>query len=498
MKLRIDGPASPWRRAAVLALGLGIGACSMGGDPQGEALPDRPNVLFLFADDQRADAIGAYDNPHLQTPSIDRLVERGYSFRSNYCMGSIHGAVCQPSRAMLMSGRSLYRVPMNLEDVRSLPVALAERGYKTFGTGKWHNGGESFLRSFQSGKSVMLGGMSNHLEVPIRDVLEDGSFSEVRTGEAFSSELFADAAIEFLLAQQDSEQPFFAYVAFTAPHDPRQPPLEFREAYYANRPPLPPNFLPQHPFHNGWMVGRDEVLAGWPRTPEVISDQLCEYYGLITHLDTQVGRILAALEASGQASKTVVIYTADHGLAMGSHGLLGKQSVYEHSMRAPLILAGPGIPRGESHALTYLFDLYPTLCALTSAEGDASVEGFDLGPIWRGERASVRSTLFLAYEDKMRSVRDARFKLIRYPLIDHLQLFDLELDPHEMRNLAQAPEHQERVERLWIELERWQERIEDPHPLRLAEPLEMDIDLRGRARKADRHQPQWIVDKYFE
>jgi len=484
--------------SACLVLLLSVSSCSMGTEPKGEPLPDRPNVLFLFADDQRSDAIGAYDNPYIQTPHIDSLVESGYSFRSNYCMGSIHGAVCQPSRAMLMSGRSLYRVPMNLKDVRTLPVALAERGYKTFGTGKWHNGGESFLRSFQGGKSVMLGGMSNHLAVPIRDVLADGSFSEVRTGDGFSSELFADAAIEFLMDQKDSEQPFFAYVAFTAPHDPRQPPLAMRQAYYDKRPPLPPNYLPQHPFHNGWMVGRDEVLAGWPRTPEVISDQLCEYYGLITHLDTQVGRILAALEASGQASKTVVIYTADHGLAVGSHGLLGKQSVYEHSMGAPLVLAGPGIPQGESDALTYLFDLYPTLCALTTAEGDASVEGQDLGPLWRGERDSVRSSLFLTYEDKMRSVRDARFKLIRYPLIDHLQLFDLELDPHEIVDLAREPGHQGHVERLWKELERWQELTEDPHPLTLAEPLEMDIDLQGRARKADRHQPQWIVDKYFE
>ena len=116
-----------------------------------------------------------------------------------------------------------------------------------------------------------------------------------RTGEKFSSELFADAAIEFLRSQ-DGQNPFFAYVAFTAPHDPRQPPLEYREPYYSNLPPLPPNFLPQLPFDNGMMNGgRDENLGAWPRAEKMIRDQLAEYYGLITHMDGQVGRILAAL-----------------------------------------------------------------------------------------------------------------------------------------------------------------------------------------------------------
>ena len=293
---------------------------------------ERPNILFLLADDHRPDAVKAFDNPHIETPHIDSLATRGFRFSRNYCMGSTHGAVCQPSRAMLNSGRTLYRVEMNLSNAPTLGETLRKSGYQTFGTGKWHNGAQSFLRSFERGTNVMMGGMSNHLKVPIQHVQPDGKLSPRQIGDRFSSELFADSAIDFLGGLESSSDPFFCYVSFTAPHDPRQPPLPHRERYYKNRPPLPKNFMPHHPFHNGWMTGRDENLAAWPRTKEVISDQLAEYYGLITHMDEQIGRILKALEASGKADNTIIVYTADHGLAVGSHGLLGKQSVYEHSM----------------------------------------------------------------------------------------------------------------------------------------------------------------------
>ena len=126
-----------------------------------------------------------------------------------------------------------------------------------------------------------------------------------------------------------------------------EPPKKFLEMYESNQPPLPPNFKPQHPFHNGWMVGRDEALAAWPRTPEVIRAQLGEYYGMISHLDQQVGRILKALNSTGHADNTIVIFTSDHGLAVGSHGLLGKQNLYDHSMHSPLIVTGPGIPQAK-------------------------------------------------------------------------------------------------------------------------------------------------------
>ncbi len=331
--------------------------------------PDRPNIIFLFADDQRADTIGAHGNPHIQTPNLDALAEGGFSFRNNYCAGSFSGAVCVASRAMLMTGRHWMRIPSkrvatDWKDLPLLPSLLQSEGdYRTFVVGKWHNGAATLRRAFTSGRSLYMGGMANHASFEVQDLV-DGKLSPKRDAGGFSSSVYADAAVDFIRGA-NTERPFFLYVAFTAPHDPRNPPEEYREAYYKNRPPLPKNFLPQHPFVNAPQAisGRDEGLAPWPRTEEVISDQLCEYYGLITHLDEQVGRILDAIENSPHAKNTVVVYTADHGLAMGSHGLLGKQNIYEQSMKCPLILNGPTIEKGGlSDAFTYVHDLYATVC----------------------------------------------------------------------------------------------------------------------------------------
>jgi arylsulfatase A-like enzyme len=467
------------------------------GDDGRAVAADRPNFLFLFADDQRRDTIAAYGNPHIRTPHIDRLVERGLDFERAYCMGSIHAAVCQPSRAMLLSGRTLYRVPMDLKQTPLLPELLGQAGYVTFGTGKWHNGEASFVRAFQRGKNVFFGGMCDHTRVPHKHLNADGSLSSQRISEKFSSELFADAAIEFL---QDSpgDKPFFAYVSFTAPHDPRQPPDEIVQPYYRDKPPLPENFMPQHPFFNGWMTGRDETLAAWPRDPRVIREQLAEYYGMIEHMDAQIGRILGALERSGRAGNTYVIFTSDHGLALGSHGLLGKQNLYEHSMGTPLVIAGPEMSRRRSTpALVYLFDLFPTIADLAGVTIPESVEGKSLVPILAGEQAAVRETLFTAYEKSMRGVTDGRWKLIRYPHINQTQLFDLQADPHELTNLAGSPEHRDRVAELMAELERWQRETGDTTPLTSENPLPWEIDLTGRERTPDRHQPEWIVEKYY-
>ena len=460
----------------------------------------KPNVLFLFADDMRADTIAAHGNPHIKTPNLDKLVAEGFSFRGNYIFGGNSGAVCMPSRAMLMSGKTWFHVDtVSLKGVKLLPELLGENGYETFGTGKWHNGQQSWLRAFQRGKTIMFGGMSDHTKVPVRDLGPDGKLTAQRTGEKFSSELFADSVIEFLQSH-DRKQPFFAYVAFTAPHDPRMPPLTFREPYYRNLPPLPANFLPQLPFDNGMMKGgRDENLAAWPRTEAVIRDQLAEYYGMITHLDEQIGRILAALKQSGQADNTFIIFSADNGLALGSHGLLGKQNVFEHSMRVPLVLAGPGVPRGKSTtAFTYLLDVFPTLCDTLGLEPPPGLEGESLRPLWQGTKKRVRDSVFLPFLQIQRAVRDERWKLIAYPQIGHLQLFDLQSDPLETTSLIDRPEHTAHVARLLKLMKDWQAKVGDTLELPTRNTPPEKVDLTGRERKPDQWQPEWIVKKYFE
>ena len=459
--------------------------------------PRRPNVLILFADDQRADTIAAWGNTHIRTPNLDQLAARGTSFRNNYCFGSNSGAVCVPSRAMLMTGKTWFDVRHDLAGSTLLPEVLREAGYTTFATGKWHNGEPSFLRAFPDARSVFFGGMADHTKVPVCDVT-GGKVGNKHIAPKFSTEEFADAAIDFI-ERPKGEKPFFCYVAFTAPHDPRNPPEKYRQIYYKDRPPLPANFRPQPAFDNGMIKGvRDEDLAPFPRPKDLISDQLCEYYGHITYLDEQVGRILGALDKSGHGKDTLVIYAADHGLALGSHGLMGKQSVYEDSMKCPLIVAGPGVPAGKSTtAFSYLLDIFPTICDVVGVKPPSPMAGYSLWPVWAGEKDRVRDSVFLPFLGLMRAVRDERWKLIVYPPINHRELFDMKNDPDETKSLADDPAHVKEIDRLTVLLKAWQERVGDKQPLTVAKPKPKEISFDGYVRKADRWQPDWVRKKYF-
>lgn len=482
----------------VLALAWTTAAHVMVAQPPFSA-PRRPNILFLFADDMRADTIAAHGNPHIRTPHLDALVRSGFSFRRTYVLGGDSGAVCVASRAMLMSGRTLFNVDTKaLSGVTLLPELLGRHGYSTFGTGKWHNGEASWLRAFAQGRTVMFGGMSDHVKVPVRDLGPNGQLTQQRIETTFSSELFADSTIAFLRSHSGPD-PFFAYVAFTAPHDPRQPPLEYREPYYRDLPPLPANFLPQFPFDNGMMRGgRDENLGAWPRTEAMVRDQLAEYYGLVTHMDEQIGRIVDALAETGHADDTLIVFAADNGLAVGSHGLLGKQSLFEHSTHVPLVVSGPGVPRGgASEQFAYLHDLFPTLADVAGVEAPAGLDGETLRPVWQATSTNGRDSIFTAFMRVQRAVRDDRWKLIAYPAIGHLQLFDLRADPFETINLVEQPAHAGEVHRLQALMRTWQQRMGDtleiPGTNRPPDP----VDLTGRARSPDQWQPDWIVQKYF-
>lgn len=492
-----DSPAikkaiRPGRWVCAITLLMGLIACA----PE----PRQPNLLILYSDDQRADAIGAYGNPHIETPNLDALVERGFSFRQAYVMGSHHGAICAPSRAMLMTGRSLFHVYGNLDTLDTFPMRLQDAGYRTFGTGKWHQSQPSFAKSFEEGRNVFFGGMNDHFQTHVRDKQTDSTFTEPEA-QSFSTTLFADAAIAFIEQQAtaDDNSPFLAYVAFTAPHDPRTAPGDYATYYDPEDLPLPPNFKSAHPFDLGpmSMAVRDEHLAAWPRTPEVIQSQLADYYGLITHMDAEIGRIFEALRETGQWDDTIIVFAADNGLAMGSHGLLGKQSLYEHSFRVPLIMAGPSIPQGASDALTYLYDLTPTLLELAGAPSLPRMDGKNLAPIWKGERTQVRETLFTAYHDAIRAVRDDTWKLIRYPHLHHTQLFNLREDPHEINNRADDSEQQARVAAMMELLEVWQAEMDDPHPLTAEERRPMAFDYTQIERKPDRWQPSSVIERYF-
>ncbi|MFN7928411.1 MAG: sulfatase-like hydrolase/transferase [Blastocatellia bacterium] len=429
----------------------------------------RPNVLFLFSDDQRADTIHALGNSLITTPTLDGLVREGTTFTRAYCMGAQQGAVCVPSRAMMLSGKTLFRVSEKLENTTTWPQVFAAAGYATYGIGKWHNTPPAFVKTFQAGKAVFFGGMNDPYTMPLQDLQPDHQLVNKRTAEKHATELFADAAIEFL--QQKRTQPFALYVAFTLPHDPRLAPKDFRAKYDAGKMPLPKNFLSLHPFDNGEMTVRDEQLAPWPRTPEAVRAALADYHACVTYLDAQVGRILDALKQTGQYDNTIIVYASDHGLAIGSHGLFGKQNLYEHSMRAPVILAGPGVPKNKrSDAFAYLLDLYPTLCDLAGLATPNGVEGLSLVPVLQGQQKTRREGIFTAYRDVQRAIRDEQWKLIRYPLVNVTQLFDLRRDPEELKNLANDPAQAKRVAAMMNQLSDWQKRFGDASPLIVPQP----------------------------
>ncbi len=435
---------------------------------------ERPNVLFLFTDDQRFDTIHALGNEIIRTPNMDSLVANGVSFTHATIMGSTMPAVCCPSRAMLMSGRTLYRAPRDLAATVAFPEVFQQAGYTTFSTGKWHNEPASFARCFADGAKIFFGGMSDHHQVPVHDFDPTGRYPQQAryTGEKFSSELFADAAVEFL-HKRDPQRPFLLYFSSTAPHDPRTPPQQYADMYHPADIPLPENFMPRHPFDNGEMEIRDEQLAPWPRTPDVVRRHLADYYGMISHLDDHIGRVLEALEATGEADKTIIVFAGDNGLALGQHGLLGKQNLYEHSVRVPLVISGPGLPAGERRqALCYLLDIFPTLTDLIGLETPEAVEGISLAPVIKGEAEQVRDDLFFAYRNCQRCLRDRRYKLIEYLVngTTTTQLFDIVADPWETSNLAGNSDYSEQLMAMRRRLTDWQAEVDDPLLQGLAPP----------------------------
>ncbi len=439
-----------------------------------------PNVVFIFTDDQRADTIAALGNTHIQTPNLDRLVKRGTAFTRAYCMGAMQGAVCVPSRAMVMSGRTLFRINEGLKGIPTWPQMFARASYRTFMTGKWHNQPASALATFSAGKNVFFGGMGDPYALPVADITPKHTLTEKKLSGKHSVELFTDTVLEFIRQQKGGKQPFLAYVAMNGPHDPRVAPEQYRTYYEKNPPPVPPNFLPVHPFNNGDLTGRDERLAPWPRTKEIVQKHLTDYYAYIAFIDAQVGRILDALREAGLEEDTIVVFASDHGLAIGSHGLFGKQNLYDHSMHAPLIFAGPGVPQGHTcDVLCYLLDIFPTLGDLCGVPAPEESEGMSLVPAMVPARkgARGRDSLFTAYRNVQRAVRDDRWHLIVYPQINKVQLFDLKSDPHEVHDLSADPAQAKTVERLLGTLKAWQKKLGDPQPLRSEKPQPAEFDF---------------------
>jgi arylsulfatase A-like enzyme len=450
-------------------------------------MASKPNIVVFFADDQRHNTIAALGNDEISTPNLDKLVESGTTFTHAHIPCGTSGAVCMPSRAMLHTGRTLFHLE---GEGQSIPLdhtllgeTLQDAGYRTFGTGKWHNGPKAYARSFTDGGEIFFGGMQDHWNVPAHSFDPTGEYSSrtikidncmldnkenefvsdhVVAGK-HSSELFCEAAAEFI-RNYDSESPFFTYVSFMAPHDPRSMPKRFLDMYDSAKITVPENFMSVHPIDYGQTEIRDELLAPYPRTPDVVREHLAEYYAMISHLDEQIGTVIAALAEKGELENTIILFAGDNGLAVGQHGLFGKQSTYEHSVRVPFIISGPGIPTNQRRdAYIYLLDIFPTLCDLIDISAPESVEGRSFATVIREPAEQTRETLYFAYTDKIRAVKDDRYKLIEYVHDGTVStaLYDLQDDPWELANLAASAANQHIVKRLRNEMFRLRDEWDD-------------------------------------
>jgi choline-sulfatase len=464
----------------------------------------KPNIVFVFTDDQAVDTIAATNvwgtGPAVvQTPNLDRLAHSGTCFSRAYNMGAWHGAVCVASRSMLNTGRFLWHsydaeketYRSQLDNRRFWSQRMQTAGYETYMTGKWHVQvpAENLFDHVTHVRPGMPSTVPTAYNRPLKDQPDpwlpwDASNGGYWTGGKHWSEVLAADAETFIQQAATGDKPFFMYLAFNAPHDPRQSPQSFVDMYPLGRIPVPENFKPLNPHHAAMGLGpaspkamRDEALAPFPRTEFAIKTHRREYYALVSHLDVQIGRVLDSLDRAGVSENTYVILTSDHGLALGRHGLLGKQNMFEHSLRVPFIIRGPGIPKGETRdARIYLQDAMAT--ALDLADADTKDIDFkSVLPLIKDARKTQYETIYGAFTTKnQRAVIDGNHKLVLYPTSKTVLLFDLANDPLEMTDLAARPESTVVKQRLFASLRELQRQTGDPLDLTEIYP---ELSVRG-------------------
>ena len=407
----------------------------------------RPNLLFILVDDQSPFDFKFY-NPKspLRSPNLDRLAAEGMVLDGAYHMGAFVGAVCTPSRHMIMTGRTVWHLPIGPGAKEHCPPDIAQNTIPAV----FNRAGYATMRTCKQGNSYEA---ANKLFTVRHDAGKRGGTDE--SGSAWH----AEQVLNYLNDRESSKdaKPFLIYFGFSHPHDERDGTPELLAKYGAvnhtdksappsahpNQPKLPPNYLAAHPFHHGHPNLRDEVdVSGvWERRDErTIRNELGREFACSENIDIQIGRVLAKLEAMGELENTYVIYTADHGMAIGRHGLQGKQNLYQHTWRVPFLVTGPGIkPGSRVEGNIYLLDVLATLCDLAGIPAPETSEGISFKPVLTGQKLTVRDVLYGVYnggtKPGLRSVKQGDWKLIKYDVMDgavrETQLFNLTENPNE-------------------------------------------------------------------
>ncbi len=470
----------------------------------GSALSAKPNLLFILVDDQSPEDLKMY-NPQstLQTPHLDKLAAQGMVFEGAYHMGSFSGAVCMPSRHMIMSGRTVWHLPPAPWGAKTSPPALEQQTIPAV----FNRAGYATMRTCKMGNSYEA---ANKLFTVRKDATKRGGTDES------GSTWHGDQVMNYLAERESTqdEKPFLIYYGFSHPHDERDGRPELLAKYGATnhldpnnppslhslQPPLPANHLLKHPFDTTDSGVRDEVAVSgvWKRRDEAsIRNEIGRQYACSENIDIQIGRVLKKLEEMGEIENTYIIYTADHGMSIGRHGLMGKQNLYQHTWRVPFIVKGPGIKAGSRvEGNIYLLDVLSTLCDLADVKAPETSEGLSFKPVLRGQKQLMRDVVYGAYsgggKPGMRTVKQGDWKLIRYESaersVNETQLFNLAENPDELLpehgkpNLAKDPKHSEKLKEMQALLLSEMRRLEDPY--RFSDQPDDDLPLPpGKAKK---------------
>jgi N-acetylglucosamine-6-sulfatase len=438
---------------------LALLAFAVIGTSAGAQQPKRPNIVFIFSDDHRWDALGAAGNKAVHTPNLDRLAAEGIYFRQ----GTVHVPQCSPSRATLLTGlaphqHGYYSNQHQRPDATkregfgfpTLPLLLRMAGYRTVLVGKWHIFPDPWKCGFSDVRTWMPGGGGPYLDPP----LAQGQSRATKKVKGFITEIFVNDAIDFLKGPAARDGPFFLWLATTAPHSPYAPNPEHVQQRYAAK-------------------AKTELLPpGFPR--DIKTGKWHVYYEAVTHLDEQVGRLLKVLKEQGLEDNTIVVFLGDNGYMMGSRGWFGKVVPYEESVRVPFIIRAPKLAgfKGTSEAPVSSLDLPVTWLSIAGAKAPKDWPGRDLTPLLRGDKRHDVTEAYCEWADTVsdkfghlgyRLVRTPTHKLIVWDKAGKSdELYDLTADPREMKNLVNEPAAREVRDDLRRRLRLWMERTNDP------------------------------------
>ncbi|ADV49768.1 sulfatase [Cellulophaga algicola DSM 14237] len=394
------------------------------------------NILFIESDDQSNQAVGAYGNEAMITPNIDALAKEGTSFTAAYNMGCWSPAVCIPSRTMLIYGKYIWESQkINKQNApKSLPEKLHDKGYYTYMTGKWHAMGKNAKEIFDETGSIQAGQLKTYNSPA-------GHITDITANEAVS-----------FLNTYDKTKPFFAYVAFNAPHVPRQTEQKYYDMYPAEEMVLPPSVINNTPLNTNVKY----QYTNDPLQSKTMQQRVQQNNAMVTHMDTGIGAIIQALKDKGIYDNTIIVFTSDHGINFGENGVAGKVCLYEPSVTAPLIIKAPlAKPNTKIASRVYLQDVVPTLFDLLGLEMKEPTDFESLAPLLT-HTGKARASIYLAMFDDQRGIISQNKKLIVYPKTGNLELYDLKNDPWETRNLIRKQKSKSTITSLLSKLKDWQ------------------------------------------